>query len=259
MAASGSNSNNGLGDTQPFLGLIKNSEIGGDGEKLPSYGEVLSFFLFHLNRKLNHGEIADITSERLILIYEEPEIPHIEPKSVVKELKKLFTSYADLKKRSLARSNAQLDRELRFEENFDDLFDISPKDALQRKEVPENVKKFLELQRMKGRPGNMTVFNVGRRKRIGVTTRPEQFDQDVEVPPSTSRVESSRSDSGSPMEIEKDDDDEQKDPSYVVKEKKSAQHATTTTKRKPLKKDVIGPRVVSVLDRYKFHSRGVTH
>lgn len=64
----GSSSNNGLNTELPFLSLKKNPDL--EGPKLPSYKDILQFFLFHLKLKNSHAVIVEKTYQRLKLFYE---------------------------------------------------------------------------------------------------------------------------------------------------------------------------------------------
>lgn len=255
MMAEG-NSKNGLGDpiNKPFLGLTKHSEI--EGDRLPSNGDVLRFFLYGLDTNISRAEIAKLTGEKLLLFYRKLRIPTIEPSSVTRKVTGLFDKYMKLKHESRFRTNPQLSREMEFEEKLDDLFDISKADALETLEREnKNVAQFLEFQRLKGRPTTMTNLSVGRR--IGVVVNPIQAETDelasnqAEVPPADISSPSSNS-----SQNYDDDDDDENDPSFVMKEKKPS---AKPRKKKPRKhkKEIITNRVASVMDRYKFHTRGV--
>lgn len=244
-------SNNGLNDpvSQPFLGLKPKEDLG--GPKLPSNGEILRFFLFYLDKRSNttHAEIADITYNRLKLFYQKLGIP-ITPKILIlTKLKKLFGEFSSLKHTSRFRSNAQLAREMALEQKLDNLFDIICDEALKSEDVKENIKNFVSFQRTIGRPGTIAEFNLGRR--IGVADR-ELMDEDEFMQPEDGEDELMPVEEEEEEELEPTVDDERKDPSIVFKEPQQQ-------KGKRGKKEIITSRVVSVLDRYKFHARGVTH
>lgn len=234
-----------------FLALEKHPEIKEDYE-LPSYQDILQHFVFYLDLKYSHKDIARMARLKLESIYRKHNIPTILAHSIEKKLHIPYDQYADLKRRSKIRNNAQVVREDKFESNFENLFDVSTVDALNTIQ-DEDVRAFLMVQRHDGRPGVTPRRGTIRQRITGSTVSPLVGSATLQVVPtceidnydvgmsSCSPSPTSNNEVGGLL----DDPDYEDESSQKKKQKK--------------KKEVITPRVVGVLDRYKFRSRGVTH
>lgn len=125
------------------------------GSKLPSNCQVLRSLFYNIRQvKLMTREAARLTAQEVVLFWEKAKIPTRHFKDCVAKIEKLYEEWRNLQK-SASRSNSKAQNKKidTFKSTLDDLFDIAHQDAL--KNITEEDKQFLLLQRKKGRPGCM--------------------------------------------------------------------------------------------------------
>jgi hypothetical protein len=135
-----------------IVGVMKNQIL---GNKLPSNKDVLSVLFFNM-RMVNltlQGSISLVIDECLIF-WKKARIPTRDRCHCLKQLRKLYEELRNLEKCKNRNSELCRQREHKFEENLNDLFDIAHASALNIIKINED-KEFLILQRQKGRPGCM--------------------------------------------------------------------------------------------------------
>lgn len=128
-------------------------------KKLPSKRDVLKVLFFNLREvKLDLQDGARLTIRETRLFWEKGRIPTQSEKNCIPKLKKLYEEWRGLQKcAGMTREDKsanQLQKEDKFVEELDDLFDIAAADALTSMKNAEDVE-FLKKQREKGRPGYM--------------------------------------------------------------------------------------------------------
>lgn len=140
-------------DCQIFLIGSYSSQI--VGSKLPSKGQVLKVLFFNLRQvKLDITESARLAVREVILFWEKARIPTQAEKNCIPKLKKLYDEWRGLQKSSSKNSDIQNEKEQKFVDQLDDLFDIAHENALSLIKIEED-REFLNQQRQKGRPGYM--------------------------------------------------------------------------------------------------------
>lgn len=125
------------------------------GAKLPSNRQVLQVFFYNMRIvNLNARESANLTFKAVLVFWEQARIPMRYESRCVDRIIALYGTWQKLQKNRRSRTASQTRSEGAFEDSLDDLFDISSADALEKMRIEED-KKFLIMQRKKGRPGCM--------------------------------------------------------------------------------------------------------
>ena len=125
------------------------------GTKLPSKGQVLSFFLhLHLNNKKTVRDSATIVVNCVTNFWDQAKIPIIRKDTVVSKVEKLYKHYQSIKKGKSRRSALQKQKESEFVAELPNLFDIASINALAVMENQED-REFLLAQCEPGRRGTM--------------------------------------------------------------------------------------------------------
>ena len=124
------------------------------GSKLPSKGQVLSFFLYlHINTEKTIRDSATTVVNQTSKFWEKAKIPVIRKNTAITKLEKLYQVYQSLKK-GRKRSTPQQQKQSEFIADLPNLFDIATTDALTMMSNHED-KHFLTAQREPGRRGRM--------------------------------------------------------------------------------------------------------
>lgn len=126
------------------------------GAKLPSNRQVLSVLFYNMRFvDLTAKESAKLTIRAAQIFWEQARIPVRKEDKCVDKLLKLYEMWKKIQKtKSEKRSISQQQVVDEFTQNLDYLFDIATFDALEKIKIVED-RKFLEMQRQKGRPGCM--------------------------------------------------------------------------------------------------------
>lgn len=130
------------------------------GAKLPSNRQILKVFFYnmrfvHFGRHNCSKQSAQLAVDAAIIFWQQARIPTRDKYKCQAKLVKLYDVWKNVHKES---ANKRSDRSKlnvnNFKETLDDLFDIACANALNEISIEED-KKFLLMQRQKGRPGCM--------------------------------------------------------------------------------------------------------
>lgn len=137
--------------------LIGNVSHQINGAKLPSNRQVLQVLFYNMRFvDLTAKQSAKLTIDAVKIFWHQARIPIREDHKCQDKLIKLYDKWKNIQKTLPdKRSNAQKQLAETFLENLDNLFDIATANALEEIKIVED-KEFLEMQRLKGRPGCMT-------------------------------------------------------------------------------------------------------
>lgn len=126
------------------------------GSKLPSLKQVLQVLFYNMRfAKLGLKESAKLTIDAASIYWHQAKIPIREEHKCVDKLVKVYNHWQKLKKNVPEKRSDTKKKDIEtFIDSLDDLFDISTSDALETMKIDED-RKFLEMQRQKGRPGCM--------------------------------------------------------------------------------------------------------
>lgn len=221
------------------------------GSKLPSIGQVLSFFLQnHLVLKLTVSQSAIIVIDKVMTFWNKAQIPVQDVSYARKKVMKLFEDWRLLKKNTKRASTTQRNSEAAFQERLETLFDIAHKDALLMMKNPED-KAFLIAQREPGRRGSMGPVDMKlesiKKRRANREERQEQLKEKAVIGASAELSEHSSS---------TDNDDESPDcePEHLCSSTRNVEaSATSVTKRG--RKIVLTQDLSGFLDRHKISDR----
>lgn len=134
-----------------FIGRIAHQII---GAKLPSIKQVFQVMFFNMRiRKFSAEESARLAAKAAMVFWDQARIPTRRIDKCQEELMELYKKWQSIKKSTQGRATDIKNQE-EFVGNLDNLFDIATVDALETMKFEED-KKFLLLQREKGRPGCM--------------------------------------------------------------------------------------------------------
>lgn len=152
MASSSSNVVLRTHDEVYLVGNMNNQIV---GSKLPSIKQVLSVLFYNLRHvKLNLRENARLVFKEIVLFWEKARIPVRDEHHCILKLEKLYQNLRELQKSAKRVSEKNTKNVNEFKEKLNDLFDVSHSNALIMMKIEED-KKFLLMQREKGRPGCM--------------------------------------------------------------------------------------------------------
>lgn len=131
------------------------------GVKLPSIKQVLQLFFYKMRvDKLNSAASAKHTIDVVLLFWRKANIPTLTEINCNKKLLKMHDSWKNLVKHKASSYDKHRQSEKEFSEMIENyIFDIAAPDALETMKIEED-KKFLLLQRQKGRPGSMSGFDL---------------------------------------------------------------------------------------------------
>lgn len=125
------------------------------GAKLPSKKQVLSVLFFnHRTLELTLRDSAALVFDEVSVFWGKARIPIQKKSHSIDKILALHTKWRSLFKSSGRQSETQQKKEMDFLDSLDDLFDIASADALEKILIEED-RKFLLLQREKGRSGLM--------------------------------------------------------------------------------------------------------
>lgn len=128
------------------------------GCQLPSNRQVLQLFFYNIrfvNVKPNAKTGAKLTIDAVLIFWRQARIPTRRIDECIKKLLDLYEKWNFVQKSIPSkRTGMTKQSENEIVESLDDLFDISSADALNCIKI-ESDRKFLVLQKMKGRPGCM--------------------------------------------------------------------------------------------------------
>jgi len=125
------------------------------GSKLPSIKDCLSVLFFNLRLvKLNVNDGAALVIDECLIYWRKARIPTRDRLNCIKKLKKNYEDWRSLDKNAKRTGDLYKQREKKFVDRLNDLFDISHANAVNMMKNEEDIA-FLNLQRQKGRPGCM--------------------------------------------------------------------------------------------------------
>lgn len=125
------------------------------GNKLPSIGMSLRFFLYHHNDlKATVKEASKITIAEITKFWMRARIPMRDPQHCQKKLEELFEEWRQLKKNNKRETHNQKAKQQAFSSKLDNLFDVAHADSLNIIKITED-RDFLLAQREDGRRGSM--------------------------------------------------------------------------------------------------------
>lgn len=151
------------------------------GAKLPSNRQLLQVLFYNMrfvdqNKQKYAKSSAKLAIDAAKIFWQQARIPREDHKCVEKLLKLYEDWKSIVKTRPEKRSTNQNEFADSFTNSLDDLFDIASQNAMNEMRIEED-KRFLEMQRKKGRPGCMVgVDNVlyGREKRAQARAEREE-------------------------------------------------------------------------------------
>ncbi|CAI6353318.1 unnamed protein product [Macrosiphum euphorbiae] len=125
------------------------------GSKLPFKRDCLSVLFYNMRLvNLNLHDSSRLVIDECSIFWKKARIPTHDNSDCIKKLKKLYEEWRKLDKNKTRTTELQKTHENKFEEQLDNLFDLSHANALNLIKIEED-KQFLLRQREKGRPGCM--------------------------------------------------------------------------------------------------------
>lgn len=125
------------------------------GSKLPSKKDCLSVLFYNMRFvKLNLNESISLVIDECLIYWKKARLPTHDPSYCSKKLKKLYDFWRTLEKNKSRNSDLHKQRRQDFINELNDLFDIAHVNAMSIIKINDD-KKFLTLQRQRGRPGCM--------------------------------------------------------------------------------------------------------
>jgi len=118
------------------------------------------FFMNDKEEKLNLRNATYASMKKLMFFWEKAGVPTKPKHHIVAAIEKLYHEWRGVRKGEKKRSQAQIAKEKTFQHSLDDLFDIAHEGAMKKTKLEED-KRFLQMQRKKGRPGYMTKLDEG--------------------------------------------------------------------------------------------------
>lgn len=142
-----------LRSTKKSIFLVGDVQHQINGSKLPSNGQVLAVLFYNIREvKLTINESANLAVRECVIFWEKARIPTKSLPNCVKKLVDLHQVWRDLQKNAKKSQDVFKQRQQKFTDNLDNLFDIAHADAFQLIKIEED-KIFLQQQRETGRVG----------------------------------------------------------------------------------------------------------
>lgn len=137
----------------PLVGNVSHQIM---GAKLPSIRQILQTFFYNMHYvHLNAKQSATLTLDAIIIFWQQARIPTRRMDHCVESLLRIYDKWKNIQKVVPSKRTPRiLENEKAFVDSLDDLFDIASATALTTMRNEED-KKFLLMQREKGRPGCM--------------------------------------------------------------------------------------------------------
>ena len=138
-------------DCVQFIGKIREKFL---ETKLPTVREVQQVLLYFIRVRKETLKRSVWTVIRLVKTFwvEKSRIPIIHEMRIYDRIMCLYDEWGKVKRNHTRRNDSQKEREHKFEEKMDKLFDLAVPDAMELMTNDED-KKFLRAQRQPGRPG----------------------------------------------------------------------------------------------------------
>ena len=221
------------------------------GTKLPSKGQVLSFFLhLHHNNKKTVRDSATIVN-CVTNFWDQAKIPIIRKDTVVSKVEKLYKHYQSIKRGKSRRSTLQKQKESEFVAELPNLFDIASINALAVMENQED-REFLLAQCEPGRRGTMgaadhklaAMQKRSQKRQLLQEERKSRWEQEAIETSSTVALDSSSS--GDDRESEDD-------------ESATSCREAGFPKRRRATKNAVTPQLSMALDRTKVTDRSAAY
>jgi len=142
-----------LRSTKKSIFLVGDVQHQINGSKLPSNGQVLAVLFYNIREvKLTINESANLAIRECVIFWEKARIPTKSLPNCVKKLVDLHQVWRDLQKNAKKSQDVFKQRQQKFTDNLNNLFDIAHADAFQLIKIEED-KIFLQQQRETGRVG----------------------------------------------------------------------------------------------------------
>ena len=217
--------------------------------KLPSKGQVLSFFLYlHINTGKTIRDSATTVVNQASEFWEKAKIPVIRKDTAITKLEKLYKVYQSLKKGRKRKSTPQQQKESEFIADLPNLFDIATTDALTTMSNQED-KHFLIAQREPGRRRRMGSADLKQASKQKHSLKRKQMENERKT-----RWE--REDIASSNKVVLDSSSSGGDTdSKCDKASTSADQESSLPKRQRASKNVVTPQLAMALDRTKVTDR----
>ena len=220
--------------------------------KLPSKGQVLSFFLYlRINTGKTIRDSATTVMNQTSEFWKKAKIPVIRKDTAIAKLEKLYKVYQSLKK-GRKRSTPQQRKESKFIADLPNLFDIATTDALTTMSKQED-KLFLIAQREPGRRGRMGSADFEQASKQKRSLKRKQMESERKTRwkrkdiASSNKVALDSSSSGGDTDSECD------------KASTSAEQHSSLPKRQRATKNVVTPQLAMALDRIKVTDRSAAY
>lgn len=137
------------------------------GSRLPSNLQVLRVFFYnHRHLKVSVQESAVLVLKEVKSFWTKARLPVRKDQHCLAKIKDLFGKWRNLQRGSSRQSETQVRNENDFKQLLSELFDIASADVFSRTDVFEEDKKFLMLQREKGRKGYMAEVDESLQEKI---------------------------------------------------------------------------------------------
>ena len=236
--------------------LVGSEENQITGSKLPSNGQVLSYFFHHHKTlKMTVRYSSTVVVKDVAEYWAKARIPIRQEQHCISKVEQLFNRWAGLKKNAKRRTDTQRANEAAFVDELDNLFDIAHMDALSLIKIHED-KQFLLAQRQPGRQGCMgsvdqtlTLQEARTAKRKEAVINYKQRADKEEQMLSESVILSSSSDDSASEEVTDAGQDGQSNDEST---------AASVPAKKRSRKSVMTPVLAAALDRTKLSDRKAT-
>ncbi len=225
------------------------------GSKLPSNRQVLArFFYAHKSGHHTIQESAKMAAHETMHFWAKARIPVRQDYNIINKIKNLYSDWQSLQRNASRNTPAQKQRETKFTDMLDDLFDVAHADALQMIKIDED-REFLIAQREKGRRGCLGSIDMKLAKQ---EERRQQREQIVE---NRKRKEKLRLEVEATKNIVEDSSDESE---AICDEERDASFAGPSIRKIPKlsssrPSNIITPELSAALDRTKTSDRNATY
>lgn len=247
-----------------IVGYISNQIV---GAKLPSNQQVLSVFFYNVRVvNLTTKESAALVIQEVSIFWQKARIPTKRTDHCIDKLLKLYDEWKGLQKNLTRTAGKEKEKRDLFVEKMDDLFDIAHSDALGQMKNEED-KKFLMLQRQKGRPGSMIGVDQKLKykeeralKRSAMeTARKKRTYEEMEQHFATHQPAAPKTDDSTSSSQSSDGGDDSENSSIIVQKisPTAATAAAVPTTRGTL--HFFTPRLSEVFDRCKITDRNAVY
>ncbi|XP_025405068.1 uncharacterized protein LOC112679470 [Sipha flava] len=235
-----------------LVGNVNNQIV---GSKLPSIKQLLSVLFYNLRHvKLNLRESAILVYKEIVLFLQKPRIQVRDEQHCNLKLEKLYQNLRELQKSAKRASEKNTINVSGFKEKLNNLLDVSHSNALSVMKIEED-KKFLLMQKEKGRPGCMlgTDRNLAKKENRAYVNlqktekRRKRAKIEIEQLDHTVQIDFNTDNNSTEEEVDIEEDIIPSPPS------------SSCSKKQRGSRDFMTPKLLAALDKCKLSDRDAVH